>query len=419
MIYALVDCNNFYVSCERLFNPRLENKPVVILSNNDGCVVSRSNEAKRLGITMGAPFFKWKSFCFQNNVTVLSSNYALYADISSRVMNILGTFSPEIEFYSIDEAFLLFRGIQPEEAFDYAQTIRSKILKWTGIPVSVGLAPTKTLSKVANYIAKKKTREGFFSLIDESKRESILKDFPVEEVWGIGKRLSKRLSSLNIYTAGDLKISDPKYMRKQFSVVMERLINELKGIPCLSLETVEPRKQIISSRSFGTPIDSLRVLEESVSHYTAQACIKLRKQDSLASGIYVFIQTDKFVEGAGREQRGSSFVFPAPTQDTRSISTMAKQCLGLLYRRGEKYKKSGIILFDLVSSKSRQQDLFVNNTDDHAEHLMRTVDRINERLGKNTLFYASEGIEKMWSMKSSHRSPSYTTSWSELAMAYA
>lgn len=250
-IYALVDCNNFYASCERVFNPQLEKKPVIVLSNNDGCIVARSNEAKALGLPMGAPYFKFEKMCLEKNVFVFSSNYELYGDISNRVMQVLQHFCPEIEIYSIDEAFLQLDKFSIWNLTNLMFEIRKKVKYWTGIPVSIGFGPTKTLAKIANKIAKKQSTSGVFDLCDEKIREDILANFLLEDVWGIGNRLSTRLNDLNIYTAKDLRDSNPKRMRKHFGVVIERIVQELRGSPCLTLESAQPRKQICSSRSFG------------------------------------------------------------------------------------------------------------------------------------------------------------------------
>lgn len=294
-IYALVDCNNFYASCERVFNPRLNNKPVIILSNNDGCIIARSNEAKALGIPMGAPFYQWKNFCKQHHIHVLSSNYELYGDMSGRVMTTFASICPNMEIYSIDEAFLVLDGFKWKNTLtEFAFEIKNRVLQWTGIPVSIGIGQTKTLAKIANKIAKTQTSTNVFEIMDLTLQEQIMKHFPVEDIWGIGSRLAKRLHKMNIKTAQNLRDADPKAMRIQFNVTMEKMISELRGISCLPLESFQPRKQIISSRSFGYAVTALKNLEEAISYYAATAALKLRKQRSLTQGISVFLHTNTF-----------------------------------------------------------------------------------------------------------------------------
>lgn len=414
-IFALVDCNNFYVSCERVFNPRLEKKPVLVLSNNDGCAIARSNEVKKMGIPMGAPFFKWKKFCEENNVTVLSSNYELYGDMSDRVMNVLQSLSPDMEIYSIDEAFLKWDGMSPSDLLTHMLEIRKTIKQWVGIPVSIGYAPTKTLAKVANHIAKTQMQEGVFDLIDPVKRKIMLEDFPLEKIWGVGRQLSVRLKKMNIHNAQALCDSDPKKMRHYFSVVMERMVQELRGFSCLGLETPAPRKQIISSRSFGKPVTQLQELEEAVSHYAATASVRLREQGSVARGISVFLQTNRFSESQSYYGNSVSLSFPIPTNDTAKIIALAKEGLRHLFKSGYRYKKAGIMLLDLRPTTMRQYDFF-NSENPKREILMRTLDTINEIYGKNTVYHAAQGVQREWQMKFEHRTPRYTTRWSELLL---
>lgn len=414
-IFALIDCNNFYVSCERIFNPRLEKKPVVVLSNNDACVVARSNEAKALGIPMGAPLFKWKKFCEEHSVNILSSNYELYGDISHRVMQVIQEFYPEMEIYSIDEAFIKLDGFNREQLFSDALELRQKIKTWTGIPVSIGISQTKTLAKVANYIAKNQRKEGVFEFLDKDLQSEILSHFPLEKVWGIGSQISSRLEKLHIQSAKALRDSDPKKIRHYFSVVMERMVQELRGISCLSLEEFQPRKQIISSRSFGKPITELQELEEAVSQYVATACIKLREQKSEAQGLSVFVQTNRFNEREPYYSNSASLSFPIPTADTGEMITAAKKSLRHIFKPGYRYKKAGIMLLDLRPNTIKQQDFFTEKNP-RRELLMRSIDAINKTLGKNTVFHAAQGIRKPWQMRSDLRSPRYTTRWDELLL---
>jgi DNA polymerase V len=409
-MYALIDCNNFFASCERVFNPKLEGKPIVVLSNNDGCIVARSNEAKRLGIPMGAPHFQWKKFCDDNGVHVFSSNYELYGDMSNRVMASLEEFGDDIEIYSIDEAFLVLRGLSEEKFTQHAVHMRQCIKKWTGLPVSIGIAPTKTLAKVANHIAKKQTDTGVFNLMDPTTQSIKLSQFAVEDIWGVGRKLKKRLNQLGIFTAKELRDSEPSWMRQQFSVVMEKMVKELRGTSCLPLDIVQARKQIISSRSFGRPVTSLSELEEAVSHYVAKACVRLREQKSVASEVYVFLQGNLFSHGIASR-------LAVPTADTRVIVHEAKKCLATLYRSGYKYKKAGIMLLDLLGETQLQQDMFAS-VDKRSELLMKLVDSVNDQEGRDSLFFCAEGIKRNWRMKCDRRTPRYTTKWAELVKAH-
>lgn len=358
-LFALVDCNNFYASCERVFNPKLEGKPIVVLSNNDGCIVARSNEAKQLGIPMGAPFHQWNKLIKEHSVHVFSSNYEFYGDMSHRVMTILEHFCPDIERYSIDEAFLSLSGLAWKDLSDYTSEIRQTIKQWTGLPVAIGFAPTKTLAKVANYIAKKKTPTGIYDLCDKAKQDEILADFPVEELWGVGSRIAARLKNFDIHTAKELRDFDQKTLRKEFSVVMERLIQELRGISCLPLESVQPRKQIMSSRSFGNLLTELESIEEAISHYAAKACIKLRSQKSRAGGIYVFLHTNHFRENEKQYGNCITLNFLEPTSDSSYVIKMAKEGLRKIYRKGYRYHKAGLMLLDISSTTIKQHDFFI------------------------------------------------------------
>ncbi|HEX4044479.1 MAG TPA: Y-family DNA polymerase [Gammaproteobacteria bacterium] len=412
-IYALVDCNNFFVSCERVFNPRLEGKPVIVLSSNDGCIISRSNEAKKLNIPMGAPYYQWRTFCHQQRVHVFSSNFELYGDMSDRVMTLLTNCCPEIEIYSIDEAFLALTPSATTSIFDQVTHIRKNIKTWTGIPVSIGIAPTKTLAKIANHVAKKQTAIGVFDLCAAKQRDIILSQFPVAEIWGIGKKTTQHLQKLGIYTAKMLRDADATWLRSKFSVTMARIIQELRGNACLSIEAVQPHKQIMSSRSFGIPVTALTDLEEALSSYVASACIKLRKQKNLAAGIYVFLHTRWFSQQDAQYAQAASHYFPQATADTREIIQAAKQCLAHLYKPGYRYHKTGVILLDLSPAHQQQQDLFIAHNEKN-DLLMQAVDQINQKMGKHTVFYCAEGIAQPWKKRCDHRSPRYTTCWEEL-----
>jgi DNA polymerase V len=411
-MFALVDCNNFYASCERIFKPALENKPIVVLSNNDGCIIARSNEAKKLGIPMGAPFFKWEKICFKNKVHVFSSNYELYGDMSHRVMTILAENCSTLEVYSIDEAFLFLNSLSDTQLFDYALSLRKKIKTYTGLPTSIGMGTTKTLAKIANAIAKNDTSDGVFLFTD--KNLSYLKKIPVEKIWGIGHSLSIKLKDFNIHTAFDLKNSPPKLLRKKFSVNMEKIIYELNGVACLKLDIPQPRKQIISSRSFGKKIENLNDLEEAISNYTFTAAAKLRKQYSLASGMIVFLCTNHFKKNELQYENNVFFPFPHPTADTGYIIRIAKKCIRHLYKKQYHYHKVGLILMDLIPCEIEQLD-FLNSHSAKPNILMQTIDSINSEYGKNTIFYCAQGIKRDWQMKSKKCSARYTTRWNELA----
>lgn len=413
-IFALVDCNNFYASCERVFQPALNKKPVVVLSNNDGCVVARSNEAKALGIPMGALWHHYKELCETNNVAVFSSNYALYGDMSQRVMDCLSTFTPDVEVYSIDEAFLGLDSFGHRALIEYASQMRRTVRQWTGIPVSIGLGPTKTLAKVANHVAKKRTKTGVFDLCDRAAQDDILPTISVQDIWGIGSRWGARLNALGIQTAADLRDTKPQTIGKALNVVGERIVLELRGTACLSLETPEPKKQIMCSRSFGYGVTAKSELLEAVSSYAARAAEKLRFQDSRAGGVYVFLQTNRFRVQAPQYQGNRTYTFSHPTSDTREIIHAARQGIGSLYRSGFTYKKCGLMLLDISSAETHQPDLFAPVDYQQPEKLMNLVDRLNGRMGQNTLFFAAQGTKRRWRMRQNLRSPRYTSRWEEL-----
>ncbi|HEX2549692.1 MAG TPA: Y-family DNA polymerase [Gammaproteobacteria bacterium] len=413
-MFALVDCNNFYASCERAFNPALENKPLVVLSNNDGCIIARSQEAKKLGIPMGAPYYQWRPLCQKHKVHVYSSNYALYGDMSQRVMAILKTFCPTMEIYSIDEAFLVIDSFAGNDVIAYAIEIRNTIQSCTGLPVSIGISTTKTLAKIANHVAKKLTQTGICDLSNPSSQEKILKNFPVGDVWGIGRRLQKKLQPFGIRTAKDLRDADLKLLRNNFSVVMEKTIRELRNVSCMPLETIQPRKQIISSRSFGKKITSLTELEEAISTYTSIACLKLRNQKSYAKGIYVFLQTNAFQKKETQYAMGASAMLQQPTHSTSIMIRLAKKCLREIFKPDFKYHKAGVMLLDISPQTIQQHDMFTAEYFKKQENVTETIDQINRKLGKNILFYCAEGIQKSWRIKSDLRSPRYTTNWHEL-----
>lgn len=418
-IFALVDCNNFYVSCERVFDPYLAKKPIIVLSNNDGCVISRSNEAKSLGVPMGAPFYKYREIIEKNNIEVYSSNYQFYGDMSQRVMKSLGMMIPkqDIEIYSIDEAFIRLDGYERPDVIDLSIEIKKNILNWTGIPISVGIAQTKTLSKVANHIAKKNTSTGVFDIRNNKLQEQILSNFQIEDLWGISYRLGKKLRKLGINNGLDLRNSDTKFIRKKFSIVLERMVYELRGIPCLDIEKVTNKKSIMSSRSFGKLVTELESLEQAISTYATIACEKLRHQNSKSQGIYVFLQTNRFRKDLPQYRRSMKYKLDLPTSDTGYIINAGKKILKKIYRKGYHYQKCGIMLFDLSSKYIQQENLFVKSNQSN-EYLMESLDTINKAMGSDTVFFAAKGTQNNWKMRRNKLSSRYTTNWMELPKVY-
>ncbi|MCC2666971.1 MAG: dinB [Gammaproteobacteria bacterium] len=417
-VYLLVDCNNFYASCERVFNPQLEGQPIVVLSNNDGCVVARSNEAKSVGIPMGIPFFECKKLCQQHNVYVFSSNYSLYGDMSARVMALLQEACEEMEIYSIDEAFLRFKN--GTEIENLARQLRSRIKKCTGITVSIGIGPTKTLAKISNHVAKK--REGVASLLEQNIRDAILAAYPVSEIWGVGRNLTKRLAPLNIETAAQLRDYNSKLLRKHFSVVVERIALELQGISCLSLEEAASKKQILSSRSFGHSVTQLAELEEAISHYAAKAAVRLREQGSVVPYINVYVKIKTGLDSSPFKFKSTTISLSQPTKDSGQIIKAAKQGIQHLYSEGQRYHKVGITLLGLQSENTGQTSLWYEQPSEKSAiktKAWQVVDHLNNKLGSGTVFLAAEGIRREWQMRSNKRSPRYTTDWKELAKARA
>lgn len=413
-VFALVDCNNFYASCERVFDPRLKNRPIVVLSNNDGCIVARSNEVKALDIPMGVPFFEQQALIKKHKVVVFSSNYQLYGDMSQRVMDSLRLFAPDMEVYSIDEAFLRLDHLQPRDLYDYCKTIRAKVFQWTGIPVSIGIGPTKVLAKVANRVAKKQTDNGVFDIRSQQTQDEILKTLEVKKIWGIARRWSERLGRMGIETASELRDASPVIIRKHLSVVGERLVRELRGHSCIDLEDVQPRKNILSSKSFGNLLTEKEPMAEALANYAARACEKLRKQNSRAQGVHVFIQTNGFRETDRQYSNAITCTLTVPTSDTRLIIETAKSCLNRIYKPGYRYKKIGVMLLDLIPASLEQKHLFADSDPRPSDHLMGVVDRINRDHGPDTVFFGAQGVNREWKMRCGSRSPRYTTQWDEL-----
>ena len=413
-VFALVDCNNFYTSCEKIFRPDLKNKPIIVLSNNDGCVISRSAEAKLLGIKMAAPFYQIKDLVELHNIVLFSSNYCLYGDLSQRVMLTLESLAPKVEVYSIDEAFLDLSHFEFTKLDEYGQHIKNTVMQHTGIGVGVGIAPTKTLAKLANYAAKKYPKtQGVVDLTVTERQQRLMKITPVSEVWGVGYQLTKKLNLLGITTALDLARSDPVMMQRKFSIVLSRTIEELRGVSCLDLEIDSPAKQqIVSSRSFGTKVTELAAMREAVATYAEIAATKLRAEARYTKNVDVFIRSNAFNQDTHYANSAHSKLHTA-TNDTRIIVRTALNTLDSIWKDGISYVKAGIILSDFYESSAIQPDLFVNINQGNTK-LMQTMDLINQKYGR--IHLASQGLAKEWQMKRNHLSPKYTTDWASLPL---
>jgi DNA polymerase V len=409
-MFALVDCNNFYASCQRVFEPHLIGKPVVILSNNDGCVIARSNEAKALGIPMGAPAFEYKKLFEENNVYVYSSNYALYGDMSSRVMNILSTYTPEIEIYSIDEAFLKFKGFEMFNLETIGREMQRKVTKGTGIPISVGFAPTKALAKVANKVAKKfPERTNSVYVIDtEEKRIKGLKWTKIEDVWGIGRKHTKRLQAKGVFNAWQFTQLPDDWVRKEMAVVGLRLKHELEGKPTLDLEEPKNKKMIATTRSFEKMYTNLEDLSERVATFTASCAEKLRKQNSHCNMIMVFILTNYFRKDQPQYSRNIVINTDFPTNSTIELNHYAQIGLKAIFKEGYHYKKAGVIVMGLTPNNETQLSLFNASNPKH-QPLMSVIDKMNKSYGKNKIKFATQSLDRQWKMKQEKLSPSYTT----------
>ncbi|WAD33301.1 Y-family DNA polymerase [Citrobacter braakii] len=418
-MFALVDVNAFYASCESAFRPDLKGKPVVVLSNNDGCVIASNVEAKVLGVNMGAPYFKQKDLFRRYGVFCFSSNYELYADMSSRVMSILEELSPHVEIYSIDEAFCDLTGVRNcRDLTDFGQEIRSTILQKTRLTVGVGIAQTKTLAKLANHAAKKWQEQtgGVVDLSNIERQRKLMAALPVDEVWGIGRRLGKKLDVMGIKTVLDLADTDIRFIRKHFSVVLERTVRELRGEPCLALEEFAPDKQeIICSRSFGEKLTDYNAMREAICTYASRAAEKLRREHQYCRFISTFIKTSPFALNEPYYGNSASIKLLTPTQDSRDIIAAATRSLDAVWREGLRYQKAGVMLGDFFSSGVAQLNLFDNNVPRrNSEKLMDLLDTLNAEKGKGTLYFAGQGIQQPWAMKRDMLSPRYTTRYSDL-----
>ena len=414
-IFALVDCNNFYVSCERIFEPSLEGRPVVVLSNNDGCVVSRSNEAKKLGIGMGVAFFKVKDFAVKHGLVALSSNYMLYADMSRRVMETLCNFTPEIEVYSIDEAFLNLSGFG-DNLTDYGRRIRRTVKQWTGMPVSVGIAETKTLAKIANRIAKRSPEAaGVFELTEQARIDEALARTEVEHIWGVGIKTCIKLKRDGIKTALALRGVDVEWMRRRFGVTGVRTVYELRGISCYELQEQPPTKKGITvSRMFGRKVETVEELKEAIANYASRAGEKLRDEGLAAGAMTVYVMTSRFVDPRKRYFNSRGVHFPTATNYTPELIEYAAGAVERLYKKGFLYTKAGLILGDLVPEGKVQGNLFDRADRQKSRRLMRAIDAVNLKLPDSRLIWAAEGIDQSWRTKFAKRSKRYTTQWDEL-----
>ena len=414
---ALADCNNFYASCERVFQPKLEKKPVLVLSNNDGCVIARSNESKVLGIKMGAPVFQVEHLIRQHNVHVFSSNFTLYGDLSKRVMSTMRQEVKAMEVYSIDEAFMDFTG--EGDPLSKGIALKKKVSQYTGIPISVGIAPTKTLCKVAGIIAKKHTKSGVFVLDKTELINRALKWLPVEDLWGIGRKHARMLKNMGVKTAYDLCRAEESWVKRRLSVVGLKMVKELKGIPCFPLEEHAGRKKnICTSRSFGKKITHIEDLKESVSNYASNCAYKLRKQKSCAKRISVFIHTNPFRTTDKQYKGFTSFVLDSPTNDSMEIIRFALKGLEKIYRSGYNYKKAGIIVGDIVPQQQQQLSLFDSIDRQKQQSVMSALDKINDRMGRDKVRLAVQGQARQWKMKREKLSPSYSTRIEEALTVY-
>ena len=414
-MFALVDCNNFYASCERVFNPNLHQKPIAILSNNDGCVISMSDEAKKLELPFGAPFFKWEQFCKEKNITILSSNYPLYGDMSARVMNILAQFSPEIEVYSIDESFLQLNGFENYDLKEYATQIRTRVLKWTGIPTCVGIAPTKALSKVANKIARSnlKQSKGICVIDCEENRIKALKWTKIGNVWGIGRRLKKQLQAKGCQTAYDFTQLPSDWVLKNFSIVEWRLQKDLQGISKIPLEEVSSKKMIATTRSFEYTYSDIDNLKERISTFAASCAEKLRIQKSSCHMLIVQLSSDRHKKDSGQHRENKTVLFSYPTDSTLTIANAAVEAVKSIFKPGIKYKRAGVIVSGLVPNDNYQLNLFTHENPKH-KPLMAAIDTLNRKFKTDKIKLANQDLKRTWKMRQERLSPKFTTNINEI-----
>ncbi|SFZ80758.1 DNA polymerase V [Devosia enhydra] len=413
--FALIDGNSFYCSCERVFDPKLESRPVIVLSNNDGCAVARTNEAKALGIRMGAPYFKIRSLCEREGVVALSSNYALYGDMSRRMNEIYETFSPRTEVYSIDETFLDVTDVPPGDRMPWAKDLSATIRRWTGIPTCVGIGPTKTLAKLANKAAKKLS-DGVLDLTDPDERARVMANFPIGDVWGVGPANQIKLGSIGIAFADQMRDLDPRRARELMTVVGERIVYELNGQPCLPLEDVPAvRKGCAVTRSFGERVTTKLAMEQAVAGYATRLGEKLRRHGLATDHVTVFMHTSRFADNEPQRNVSMTVDLPEATNDTLQLIKASRRAVDQLWRSGYRYSKAGIITDDLVRPADRQRALFDTLDQDKASKIMQALDEANRRWGRATVFPAAMGVTRTaFSTKFERRSPRYTTRWEEL-----
>jgi DNA polymerase V len=415
-MFALVDCNNFYASCERVFDPSLNNRPVVVMSNNDGCVIARSNEAKALGVEMGVPVFEIEPFLNKHNVAIISSNYALYGDMSQRVMNTLSTFTPELEVYSIDEAFLGLHGFTHFNLQEYATTIKRVTGKNTGIPVSVGIGPTKTLAKAANHFAKRvPENKGVYVFNSEEQRVAALKELPIRKVWGIGRQYEKMLIASGVTTAYDFTLRPASWVQSKMSIVGVRTLKELLGIPCNELEIEpEPNKAVCVARSFGKMQTEFQVVSEAVSAFTARCALKLRKQHTCASIMMVFIHTNQHREDLLQYAQNRVIKLPVASNSDFELCRYAKAALTDIFKPGYHYKKAGVILSGIVPETNVQTSLFDTVDRERQAKALQSMDNLNAVYGKDKVRIGAQGFERKWKLRQERLSPCYTTRMEDL-----
>ncbi|OFY67604.1 MAG: SOS mutagenesis and repair protein UmuC [Bacteroidetes bacterium RIFCSPLOWO2_02_FULL_36_8] len=419
-MYALIDCNNFYASCERVFQPGLNGKPVAVLSNNDGCVIARSNEAKALGIPMGAPAFEYKKVFDDHGVHIFSANFALYGDMSHRVMNILSEYSPDMEIYSIDEAFLQLSGFEKYDLQNYGYQIRRHVTQWTGIPISAGIAPTKALAKAANRIAKKfpKKTKNVYLIDTEEKRIKALRWLKVEDVWGIGRQHTKRLNAIGVKTAYDFTQLEDDWVKKHLAIVGLRLKQDLQGIPTLGMEEIQRKKSIATTRTFDGNYTTLSQLKERVSTFAGSCAEKLRRQHSYCNSIMVFIHTNGHRHDLAQYSKNIVIKLPYPTNSSMELSKFATQALSQIFMPGYHYKKAGVVIMDFTPEKTVQKNLFENSNPKH-QPLMQTVDALNTLYGQQKIKLGSQDAKRVWKMKQERLSPKYTTRLSDIITVHA
>lgn len=408
---ALVDCNNFYASCERLFQPRLQNRPIVVLSNNDGCVIARSDEAKELGIEMGAPSFLIESLLQQHNVSVFSSNYTLYGDLSDRVMTTLSQFADQLEVYSIDEAFLNLTAFRHHNLANYAHTIRNTVMQHIGIPVSIGIAPSKTLAKIANRLVKKKSKQlGVYCIDTKEKMQFALQLTPVKDIWGIGGQYTKLLTRNGFITAWDVSRAPEEWIRKNMSVTGQRMYNELNGTPCIAFEDMPPKKKMVCvARGFGKVLSEKNEVMEALANFTAMVAAKLRSEQLAANTIQIFVQTNAHRNNEPQYYRSLTIQLPEATNSTNELIRHAKEGLETIYRPGYNYNKTGCTAMELIPAAEVQYNIFDTENRARNSQLMKVVDIVNRSFGKNAVRFALQGFGTRWKLRQLKLSPCYTT----------